>query len=83
MGSNIKTFKPETTKTFQFKLIKFHVHGCILCLVIARTNESVFMFLVNPFQRSVLFYIESSHVIWSANQMTNFYTKMQNCAEMC
>ena len=36
----------------------------------------------NPFQASVLFYIEASHLICRAKQMTCFYYEMQHCAEI-
>ena len=30
---------------------------------------------LNPFQRSVAFHIETSHLIWNANQITGFFKK--------
>ena len=38
---------------------------------------------INPFQSSVVFHIETSHLFCRAKQMTGFYMKQQHWAGMC
>ena len=40
--------------------------------------ESYFSFIFDPFQSSVAVHLETSHFIYSANQMNGFYMKSNN-----
>ena len=40
------------------------------------------LMLLNSFQSSVAFHIETSHLISTTDQITSFYIEMQRCTEM-